>query len=254
MIKIIILVNFILFTISTAEAKKYILKDNLFTSSNIIVSKDPTSFKELNFIEYKKIKFWDRRREQQGPVYFDAFIFIANFEKGNSIEIRVNEEFGSLNEAKNNAEKYSKIVGQLPNFLRTKNLKTITIHKGKKPWGGGNNDILIHTEMYSKDLSEFVEEVAMHEAAHTSLDYQWDGLVIESEWKKAQKLDKKFISKYAKRFSKREDVAETINWWIAVKCKKERISNSLFQNIIYGIPNRLKYLDSLKFDTYPLNC
>ena len=35
------------------------------------------------------------------------------------------------------------MVGQTPNFLRT-NLKTVTIHKGNKPWGGGSFDILIH--------------------------------------------------------------------------------------------------------------
>ena len=68
------------------------------------------------------------------------------------------------------------------------------------------------------------------------------------------KTDKKYISKYAKDFPKREDVAETINWWIAVRCKSDRISKSNYKKIIEGIPNRLKYLDEQNFNTYPLKC
>lgn len=50
-----------------------------------------------------------------------------------------------------------KLIGQLPNFLRTKKLKTLTIQKGHKRWGGGNNDILIYIDMYQ--WREFIEEV-----------------------------------------------------------------------------------------------
>ena len=66
--------------------------------------------------------------------------------------------------------------------------------------------------------------------------------------------DNKFISKYAKDYPHREDVAETINWWIAVRCKPDRISKSTYKKIIEGIPNRLKYLDEQNYDTYPLVC
>ena len=67
-------------------------------------------------------------------------------------------------------------------------------------------------------------------------------------------LDAKHISKYAKDFPDREDISETINWWVAVRCKQDRISKSNYEKILKAIPNRLKYLDEQNFDTSPLAC
>tara|TARA_B110000037_G_C16970057_1_gene444656 strand:- start:181 stop:405 length:225 start_codon:yes stop_codon:yes gene_type:complete len=70
----------------------------------------------------------------------------------------------------------------------------------------------------------------------------------------AAKADDMFILKYARRNKNREDVAETINWWVAVRCKPNSISNLDTKKILEGIPNRLKYFDKQNFDTYPLKC
>ena len=112
--------------------------------------------------------------------------------------------------------------------------------------------ICFYTDMYK--IGEFTEEVAIHEAAHTSLDPEWNGSIKRSKWNKAMKADNKFVSPYAKKYPKREDIAETINWWIAVRCKSDRISKLTYEKIILGIPNRLKYLDEQNYDTYPLVC
>ena len=228
----------------------YLFVEALFTEEDIINEKDPTTFQNIVFVKKKTIKWWDRRNGTKQKS-FKAFIFKATFLKGKrDITIRVNAEFETKSKAEEQAVKYAKIIGQLPTFLRTKNLKTLTIHKGNKKWGGGNNDILIHTDKYLR----FVEEVAIHEAAHTTLDPQWYGSIKISKWNKAMKADNKFASPYAKRFPKREDIAETINWWIAVRCKSDRISKLTYEKIIVGIPNRLKYLDEQNYDTYPLVC
>ena len=244
----------------------YLFPRALFTegAGDIIIEKDPTTFQNIVFVKKKTIKWWDRRGastpKEAIQKTFKAFIFKATFLKGRrDITIRVNAEFETENKAKEQAIKYAKIIGQLPNFLTTKNLKTLTIHKGGNvccEWGGGNNDILIHTNKrdYIKKYSSFEEEVAIHEAAHTSLDPQWHGSIKRSKWNKAMKADNKFVSPYAKKFPKREDIAETINWWIAVRCKSDRISKLTYEKIILGIPNRLKYLDEQNYDTYPLVC
>ena len=237
----------------------YLFLNALFTegTGDIIIEKDPTTFQNIVFVKKKTIKWWDRRGAS-GPkaarqITFKAFIFKATFLKGRrDITIRVNAEFETKSKAEEQAIKYAKLIGQLPNFLRTKNLKTLTIHKGYKKWGGGSNDILIYTDMYQS--REFIEEVAIHEAAHTSLDPQWHGSIKRSKWNKAIKADNKFVSPYAKKFPSREDIAETINWWIAVRCKSDRISKLTYEKIIVGIPNRLKYLDEQNYDTYPLVC
>ena len=91
----------------------------------------------------------------------------------------------------------------------------------------------------------------MHEGAHSSLDAYHAN---DPDWLLAQRLDCNFISDYAKEYPLREDIAETINWWIAARCKVDRISKSNYKKIIKAIPNRLKYLDEQNYDTYPLVC
>ena len=235
------------------EAASYLFKDNLYTDCNILTKKDPTAFQNISFVKEKKIKWWDRRKATSSgwkENSFKVFIFKATFEKGRTINIRVNAEFETKDKSEEQAIKYGQMVGQLPNFLR-KNVKTLTIHKGNNDWGGGNKDILIHID---KKYEVCEEEVMMHESGHTSLDWNWGGSVKSSKWKKAAKADNKFISRYAKEFTEREDVAETINWWIAVRCKPGTISESNYKKILDGIPNRLKYLDEQNYDTYPLIC
>lgn len=238
------------------DKKGIIVGDDLYTDCDIITKKDPTTFKSIEFIKKKKIKGWDvRKRTSSGwkESSFKAFIFIVNFEKGHEIRIRVNAEFENKDKAEKQALKYAKMVGQLPYFLRTKNLKTITIHKGNKNWGGGNNDINLYTDSHPK-WQNCLEEIMIHEGGHVSLDWKWGGSVKASKWNKAAKADGKFISRYARKNPKREDVAETINWWIAVKCKKDRISESIYKRILKGIPNRIKYLDEQNYDMFPLVC
>ena len=237
------------------EAASYLFKDNLYTDCDIITKKDPTTFQNISFVKEKKIKGWDKRKAKASgwkESLFKVFIFKATFEKSREINIRVNTEFETKDKAEEQAIKYGKMVGQLPNFLRTKNLKTITIHKGNHLWAGGNKDIAIYTEGYSPDWISCEEEVMIHEGGHASLDWAYGGSVKSSKWKKAAKADNKFISKYAKDFPKTEDVAETIIWWVGVRCKTDRISESNYKKILEAIPNRLKYLDEQNYDTYPL--
>ena len=242
-------------TETSLKKATYLFEDNLYTNTNIITKRDLSAFQGIEFIKKTTIRWWDRRKQTASAFnksIFKVFVFKAKFIKGNTIIIRVNAEFKTKNQAEEQAIKYAKSIGRLPNFLRTKNLQTITIHKGTAAPGGGNNDILIHINGFGEESN--TEEVLMHEAGHTTLDPQWRGSVNRRQWDEAAKSDNKFISKYAKQFFLREDIAETINWWIAVRCKSDRISANHYKQIIKSIPNRLKYLDEQKFDTYPLVC
>ena len=250
-----------------AEAAKYVFKNTLYEDSDIVTKKDLTSFQKLTFEEEgKKIRSWDRREETSSgwkKSEFKVFIFKATFEKGHDIIIRVNAEFKTKKKAEKQALKYGKRVGQLPNFLR-KNLKIITIHRGDKRWSGSSDGIMVHTNYFVGDLAnnqglrtkavKYIGEVMLHEAAHVSLDFNWDGSIIRSEWIAAQKADKKFISKFAADYSVREDIAETVIMWVAVRCKADRISKSNYKKILKAIPNRIKYFDEQNYDTYPLVC
>ena len=180
----------------------------------------------------------------------NAYLFNARFDDGLITEIQVNPEFGSVSAAMEEANKYGRAIGQLPTLLRT-HVETVWIHKGNHPAGGGNNKILIHVGLVDK-WKEFLEEILVHEAAHTSLD------AIHSkapDWIAAQKADGNFISTYARDYPEREDIAESFLSYLAVRYLSNRITQSYEQTILETIPNRIAYFDAQSFDDndmYPI--
>ena len=241
-----------LLLIFNVEAASYVFKDSLYTDCDIITKKDPTTFQTLTYVEKKLIWSFDGRvrnsalKTGKGDVrQNEHFIFNAKFKKDNVISIRVNAEFKTKEKAEKQAIKYAKIFGQVPYFLK-KNIFKVNIHKGNELWNY-NNAITIHTRSSGTNgkLKKCAEEVMVHEAGHA--------LAFPS-WKTVQEADNKFISKYAKDFPYREDIAETVLWWIAMRCKEDRISKSNYKKISKAIPNRLKYFDKQNYDNYPLVC
>ena len=238
----------VLFSIKVYSAPPY--DGTIFYFPNVINTTDPTTFQELIYIGKDKRKMYDRRKGG-GWINKNVFLFNAIYEE-RKIEIQVNPEFKNSDTAFEEALMYSKIIGQLPNFLLT-NVKTVWIHKGNEGWGGGNNNLLIHTGR-SKEyiLKGILGEAFIHEAAHTSLDWDYGGSVKQRDWDKARKKDKRYISDYAKKHPNREDVAESILTWIVVRYHMDRTAKYEIDKILKAIPNRLKYFDEQNFDMYPI--
>ena len=214
---------------------------------DIITESDPTTFVDITYVGTGTRSMFDRRVDDWITV--DPFLFNANYDDGLSIEIQINPEFGTKELAEIEAEKYAIIFGRLPTSLR-KDVQTSWIHQGTEPFGGGNNNLLIHTGqtvLYEND--GILEETLVHEASHTSLD------AIHSTsqgWLDAQKADSNFISTYARDNPTREDVAETFLLYLALRYRSERISEDLRQTIENTIPNRIQYLDNQTFNLYPI--
>jgi hypothetical protein len=217
---------------------------------NIISSNDFSTFQELIYKGEDEREMYDRRKGGRW-ITNNAFLFDAVFEN-QVIEIQVNNEFKNSNLASTEATRYAEIIGRLPNFLLT-NVQTVWIHKGDNDYGGGNNNLLIHTGRTQEYLEyDVLEEILIHEAAHTSLDWDFNGSINRSEWEEARKKDESFISTYAKDYPDREDVAESILPWIAVKYRKDSISQGDVDIILTTIPNRMELFDEQNFDLYPL--
>ena len=91
----------------------------------------------------------------------------------------------------------------------------------------------------------------MHEASHLSLDTK---LVLDDVWIQAIIDDQMNITKYAIH-SFGEDVAETISFWVAVRCTDRK---SMKKKILKAIPNRIKALDQFiinnNLSTSPMTC
>lgn len=212
----------------------------IFIDPNILTPDDPTFFNGLTYNGKETRKMYDRRVSDW--ITIEPYLFPAVYSDSMRIEIQVNSEFGSVKEAQKQAEKYGEVIGRLTTELR-RDVKTVWIHKGMKPFGGGNNNLLIHTDWSEKHYEEqgILEETFIHEASHTSLDYYHSK---NAEWINAQITDCTFISDYAEENPQREDIAESYLPYYAIRYKSDRISKELKKKIENSIPNRIKYFDN----------
>ncbi len=219
----------------------------IFIDPDIITSSDPTTFQNLSYAGQGSRRMFDRR--VNGWITVDAFLFRATFDDGLIAEVQVNPEFGTPAEALTHARTYAEVIGRLPTSLR-KDVKTVWIHEGTEPFGGGNNNLLVHVGQADLYVNAgILEETFVHEAVHTSLDAAH---ATAPGWLAAQLADDWFISSYAQQFRHREDVAESFLPYLAVRYRSDRISQTLAATILRTIPNRLKYFDSQGFDMYPI--
>ena len=220
----------------------------IFIDPDIITPTDPTTFISLTYNGQASRIMFDRR--ENNWVTLNPYLFPSEYDDGITIEIQVNPEFGSKDIAKIEADKYAPVIGQLTTELR-KDVKTVWIHKGLKPFGGGNNNLLIHTDWAARHYEDqgILEETFIHEASHTSLDSLH---ASSAGWLKAQTDDCKFISYYAEENPIREDISESYLPYFAIRYRPERIRNSLKDSIENAIPNRIKYFDAQSFNMHPI--
>jgi len=216
-----------------------------YISPDILTPKDPTALTGLREAGQGDRKNFDRRTGAFGQT--PVWLFQAEYKGGRTIEVQVNREF-SLAASKRHAERFARIVGQIPHCLR-RDVDALWIHDGEKPFGGGNRSILIHAGQAEKlARSGTLEEVILHEACHTSLDGDH---AKSAGWAAARGKDPGFISRYAMENPQREDVAETFPCWYAVRHRKARLPRDLVKRIEAAVPARLAYIDSLKLEVSP---
>lgn len=209
----------------------------VFIDPGILTPADPSAFILTIASGTGQRTMFDRRNGGQW-ITNNATLFQAHYTDSTAIEIQVNSEI-EQSEAAALADFYGHAVGQLPRALRV-DVETMWIHRGDEAFGGGNNNILIHTDAAGYH-GQWLEETLFHEACHTSLDSR---VANESAWLAAQAADLDFISSYASDFPMREDVAESCLPYFAVRYRDERISQQFRDTVNVTMPNRMTVLDS----------
>lgn len=222
----------------------------MWISPNVLTPDDPTDLQSIEYIGVQERRTFDRR--VNGWALVDSHVFKARYECAlTTVDVVVNTEL-SEERARSEAQRFAEVHGRIPPGLRSA-VHEIWIHGGDQPAGGGNGSVLVHVDFAVRHWP-FVEELFLHEAAHTTLDYEGHGAgaVDRTSWESAKARDTRFISDYARDFPAREDVAESYVAFALWKVAEVANSSDRDAQIIAGtIPNRLAYLESLGEEFVP---
>ena len=164
----------------------------VYIDPGIITSKDTSNFIALSYAGKEIREVFDRRVNSW--IDLEVILFTAEYNDGLNIEILVNPEFGSKNNAEAYALKYGNVIGRLTTELRM-DVWSAVIHRGNELFGGGYNELLIHTD-WGQSIEEqgYLDEAIFHEATHISVE---EPIATSKDWLLAQELDCGFISDYA---------------------------------------------------------
>lgn len=174
------------------------------TVFDIIKTTDDTQFLCLTYEGRTIRQMWDKRIDNESDL--NVFLFKAYFTEGPTIDIILNPEFETVENARAEADRYTRGLGQLPLVFRH-GIKQFGIHMGNEGFHGGPGKIFMYQDKTTLRISQkHLEESIMHESAHASLD----ALYRDSpEWRAAQQKDGTFVTKYAARHPDGEDLAES---------------------------------------------
>lgn len=209
---------------------------------DIIRPSDYTAYQTLTYAGIGQRFVFDRRDNAFSTK--SMHLFDATYADDLPIEVQVNAADFTQTTAEAYALSYARMVGQLPTSMRV-DVEELWIHAGGAlPFGGGNDSILIHVDV-EPTTPPFLEEILFHEATHTSYDATHN---TASRWRTAQAADPNFISLYARDNPNREDVAETLIMWYALRYRSDRLDAATIAATNAAIPNRLAYFDTFPFD------
>ncbi len=227
-------------------------------SAEMINDSDPSSFIRLGKVAEKAMVGDDQRvRDTDGRVAgfrygkpvkrgVKVWYWKPEYENGHSFEIQVNQEDVDFATARQEALYTADYIGRLPDHL-VKAMPNFLLHGGNQSWVVIRKPLRMVSGIgYNRKmmLRGVFEELAMHELVHADLQHFKD----DPKWVAAQKADGEFITRYAKNFPLREDLASSYNAWFTLRYRSGRVEAEILRRIQETIPNRMKFFDSLKLD------
>ncbi len=221
----------------------------VWVTPDILGPDDPSSFGSVTYTGRGMRQIFDRRADAWITV--NAYLFDVQFGE-RTVEWQFNPEFGSSEAAAVEIEVFAPAIGRLPAALLA-GLREVEVNAGEGLFGGSpyTGGILIHTEDSATRFAideGFLEEVLMHEVAHASLDMEHREAPA---WLAAQEADGAFISDYAEEFPGREDVAESILPYFAIRYRPARLTELQRWHMTMTPPHRWDYFDGLELDMSP---
>lgn len=211
---------------------------------DVLAASDPSVFACLMYQgrATEEILYPDKGSYETVP---NAFLFVAHFRDGTTIDIRVHPEVGTLEDVTAEVAKYVTPLGQLPTLLR-RDIGRFAIRSGDETATASPLEgISMQTGNAAVRLADGrLEETIFHESVHTSLDPRYV-YGTSTEWFDAQELDGRFLTEYGRNNPDGEDLAETALYAFVLLHHPERIPASLAAAIKDRVPNRLTFIESI---------
>ncbi len=233
-----------------AERQPPFIGDFEWNTPSIIDASDPSWFRSVTYVGRADRVLWDH--VEQGWVTRNVFLFNVQYEGLKWLtEFQVHPDYGSREEARRQVDLYAPVLGRLPQALLS-NTKEVEIQNEptNRVSASANSTGIFHINTFQaadRLRIGLLEETLIHEGGHVSLQ----GHSRSAGWLAAQQADGVFITNYARDFPFREDVADSIEAYFAVKYRPDRISIEDRNAMLDAIPNRFAYFDGLQLDMSP---
>ncbi|MDG1931295.1 MAG: hypothetical protein P8I86_01940 [Luminiphilus sp.] len=213
----------------------------VYVDSGWITPADTSTFIDKVSLGIERVTLYDRRIANFTDV--DAHSYRLEFWSGVVVVARVNTEFDEPT-ASQLADKWGFVLGQTPLGL-IDYLGELHIQPGNELMGGNGftnpTHVLIHEDHGAANLANgWAEEEVLHELGHAVFQPR----VEDADWVAAQDADPCFISDYAAENPIREDVAETLGPYLAMKFLTDRVTNVDQDKISNCIAARSSVLDA----------
>jgi hypothetical protein len=224
---------------------------------NSVVSNDLEFIKTSDKGVFHCLRYEGTARQEMADKRHDrlladgVYTYTANFKDGTSVGIWVHPDVGSQGAALKLAKQASGPLGKLPTIMRRK-LNHVVIHSGDET--AFVEDQGRFFAMYSKNMAKRIsthdlEETVFHESVHATLDVPY---AKSRDWKRAQKADKGFVTKYGQQNKSKEDMAESALFAWAVLQHPGRLGASVEKYVNGAMPNRLAFFKKIFIDSGPV--
>ena len=212
------------------------------TDFDFIREGDPSAFEALRFVG----RGWAEMPDKRGGagLFQEAFSFEASFADGARVRIDVDADFDTRDAARAEAGRLCGPLGRLPGVLR-RGVRRVVVHRGGADATAFSDEGLI--VVYAGNVAKWLathdlEETVFHESVHAT----WDAAHASSEgWTRAQLADGAFVTAYAGKHPKREDLAESALFAFTLLRHPGRLDGATRRAVAATIPHRVRYVGEL---------
>ena len=184
----------------------------------------------------------DKRNDE---LFLDhVFTFGLKYDDGSSLEILASPQLKDSKTAARYVSLVGTALGKLPMALREK-LSHVVLHSGDETAFAeeeGHFFVLYSANIEKRIATHDLEETVFHETIHATLEA---GHAQNPAWLQAQKSDPGFITKYAEKLPKKEDLPESALFAYTLVKHPGRLPAEVERAVRKTMPNRLEYLRKL---------